>query len=262
MSKRSISFSREILHQAKAKLLHHHIKSTRKYKPATISDELEGSIKLFPQNTIFFSLFMQIEAARFLRVDDRVRALTRDLFWACPQGNSAADSIIPHFSSVFSELQRGAAASGAEPSAGGKTSITTAAGHSVRAAFEHAFDTRAGSSSAALWKLYVLFEISQGRADFARKAFYRGVRACPWAKALVMMAFTHLRAAGVMGFEELKKVYNVLVEKELRVHVDLEEVFEDYDAAAERATTPVAMPQATATATRPNGMSIYANQSP
>lgn len=240
MPKRSVSFFREILHQAKAKLLHHHIKSTRKYKPATVSDELERSIKLFPQNTIFFSLFTQIEAARFLRVDDRVRALTRDMLSTQPQGNSAADSIIPHFFSVFSELQRGAAASGAEPSTAGKTSMTTAAAHSVRAAFEHAFDTRAGRSSAALWKLYVLFEISQGRADLARKAFYRGIRACPWAKALVMVAFTHLREAGVMGFEELRKVYNVLVEKELRVHVDLEDVFEDYGAAAGRDIAPVA----------------------
>lgn len=236
MPSRSIFFSREILHQAKAKLLHHHIKSTRKYKPATVSDELKGSIKLFPQNTIFLSLFAQNETARFLRVDDGVRALTRDLLATDQHGNSAVESIIPHFFSVFSELERGVAASSAEPWTAGKTSMTTAAANSVRAAFEHSFGTRAGRSSAALWKLYVVFEISQGRADLARQVFYRGVRACPWAKALVMVAFTHLREIGVMSFEELRKVYNVLVEKELRIHVDLEEVFEDYDTAVERET--------------------------
>lgn len=234
MPNRSVLFFREVLHQAKAKLLHHHIASTRKYKPATIRDELEGSIKLFPQNTIFLSLFVQNETARFLRIDDRVRALTRDLLPTYQAGSSAADSIIPHFFSVFSELQRGTAASGVEPSVIMMTSMTTAAAHSVRAAFEHVFDTRAGSSSAALWKLYVLFEISQGRADLARQAFYRGVRACPWAKVLIMVAFTNLRETGVMSFDELRKVYNVLVEKELRIHVDLEDVFEDYDMAIER----------------------------
>ncbi|KAK2757596.1 hypothetical protein FQN54_004565 [Arachnomyces sp. PD_36] len=239
MSSPSISFFREILHQAKAKLLHHHINSTRKYKPATIRHELEGSIKLFPQNTIFLSIYAQNETARFLRIDDHVRALTRELFSSHQPRNLTADSIVHHFFSVFSELQRGAAASRAEASVIGtaaSTAMPTAAAHSVRAAFEHAFDTSAGRSSAALWKLYVLFEISQGRADLARQAFYRGVRACPWAKALVMVAFTHLRQARMMNFEELRKVYNILVEKELRIHVDIEEILEDYDAAIEEGT--------------------------
>lgn len=42
-----------------------------------------------------------------------------------------------------------------------------------------------------------------------------------------MLAFTHLR--NVLAFEELRKVYEVLGEKGLRVHVDLEDVFERYD---------------------------------
>jgi hypothetical protein len=253
MPNSSVSFFREVLHQAKAKLLHHHINSTRKYKPATIRDELETSIKLFPQNTIFLSLFTQNETARFLRIDDRVRVLAQDLLSKHQPGTSTADSIIPHFFSVLSELQRGAAASGAEPSVTARTSIAAATAHSARAAFEHAFDTRVGRSNAGLWKLYVLFEISQGRADLARQAFYRGVRACPWAKALVMLAFTHLRQTGMMSFEELRKVYNILVEKELRIHFDLEEALEDYGASANRDIAighqaeldapPIAMPQ-------------------
>lgn len=53
-----------------------------------------------------------------------------------------------------------------------------------------------------------------------------------------MLAFTHLRADLVkqrhdqeldmgMGFEELRRVYNVLVEKELRIHVDIEGMLDE-----------------------------------
>lgn len=53
------------------------------------------------------------------------------------------------------------------------------------------------------------------------------MRACPWAKEFYLLAFTHLR--DVLGFKELRKLYEVLGEKGLRVHVDLEDVFEGYD---------------------------------
>lgn len=41
----------------------------------------------------------------------------------------------------------------------------------------------------------------------------------------MMLAFTHLREA--LGFENLKRVYNVMGEKELRVYVDLGETIEE-----------------------------------
>ncbi|WP_413761153.1 hypothetical protein, partial [Vibrio vulnificus] len=55
-----------------------------------------------------------------------------------------------------------------------------------------------------------------------------------------MLAFGHLRADNVrqrfgdnktvgagMGFAELREAYNVLVEKELRVHVDIEALLDE-----------------------------------
>ena len=42
-----------------------------------------------------------------------------------------------------------------------------------------------------------------------------------------MLAFEHLR--DVLSFDELRKIYEVLGEKGLRVHLDLEDVFERYD---------------------------------
>ena len=43
----------------------------------------------------------------------------------------------------------------------------------------------------------------------------------------MMLAFTHLRS--VMGDDELRSVYNVMGEKELRVRVDLSGIFREWD---------------------------------
>lgn len=56
--------------------------------------------------------------------------------------------------------------------------------------------------------------------------WYRGLRACPWAKELYVTGFEMLEE-GEVGFEELRGTWKVMGEKELRVHVDLEEEFEE-----------------------------------
>lgn len=43
-----------------------------------------------------------------------------------------------------------------------------------------------------------------------------------------MLAFRERGLRELMGQDELRKVWNVLVEKELRIHVDLEEWFNDW----------------------------------
>ena len=66
---------------------------------------------------------------------------------------------------------------------------------------------------------------------------YRAVRSCPWAKQLYLFAFHHLRgrradAVGEgMNDAELRALFRVMSEKELRLHVDLNEmdVHEDTD---------------------------------
>jgi hypothetical protein len=201
------SSSREELHQSKARLLYHHMTTVKYYKPSLIRQELEESIKLFPNNTIFLSLYFWLESRS--RIDDRVRSIVRNPTFA----ESTKDSIIGHFFSVYTELHRSVSS--------GSTV------HSVRAAFERAVEHPSGKASAALWKLFVLFELRYGDPARAKEVFYRGMRAAPWAKPFMMLAFTHMKDS--MTFEELRKVYNVLGEKELRVHVDLEDAFERHD---------------------------------
>lgn len=54
---------------------------------------------------------------------------------------------------------------------------------------------------------------------------FRSLRACPWAKELYIVALE--RGAESLGWEEMKGTWRVMGEKELRVHVDLEDSFEE-----------------------------------
>ena len=82
-------------------------------------------------------------------------------------------------------------------------------------------ESTCGKQSAALWKLYFMFEHSRGEMQKAKDVFYRGMMACPWAKELYMLAFSYLR--DVVPIEELRGVYEAMVERGLRIHVSLEE---------------------------------------
>ncbi|MCJ1475511.1 hypothetical protein MMC13_004174 [Lambiella insularis] len=200
----------ELLHQARAQLLYYHTSHTQLFKPALIRSTLTESIKLFPQNTIFLSLYAQNET-RF-RIDDRVRSIVSDLLLTNHStGSSSNESIISHFFAVYAELNR-------STTLGSNT-------HSIRGVFERAIDSQCGKQSAAMWKLYFLFEHSRGELQRARAVFYRAVRACPWMKELYLLPFEFLE--DVVPMAELKGVYEMVVERELRVFVSLDEAFEE-----------------------------------
>jgi hypothetical protein len=232
-----LCFTHELLHQARARLLYYHTTNSRAYRPSQIRELLTESISLFPHNTIFLSLFAWNES-RF-RIDGRVRDVLRDLITKGKSTDRDHDQSVPittQLFALFTELHR--------PVISGSTL------HSVRAAFERAIgDNPTATSkdrsrfSLSLWKLYVLFELSRNNVQQAKEVFYRGIRACPWSKELVMLAFSHLRADMVqrqpqtqgstvgMEFGELQHVYRVLVDKELRIHVDIEPELEEAETA-------------------------------
>ncbi|KAL1627441.1 hypothetical protein SLS54_002366 [Diplodia seriata] len=222
------SAANEAAHQSQCQLLSHHSKRAKLFKPAVTRSALQESITLFPNNTKFLAAFAANEA-RF-RVDDRVRAIMHDVVLKQQQSqqsisiqstsSSSSPSIIGWQFAVFAELKRGA-------NLGGST-------HAVRAAFEKATASESvGCKSAALWESYVDYLVAVdggdgggGGAPAAKRAFLRGLRFLPYAKRYLMRAF----AGGVveaMGWEELRSVYRTLLEKELRVHVDIEEEVEE-----------------------------------
>ena len=201
----------ELLHQARARLLHYHTVHTHSFKPAVVRSVLADSITAFPQNTIFLSLYAWNE--RRSRIDDRVRSILQSvtLRTTHDQHGYRRESVISHFFAVYTELNHSIEAG---------SNI-----HSVRSTFERAVDSEGGKSSAALWKLYFLFEHSRGDFQRAKGVFYRSTRACPWAKALYLLPFQYLSTT--IPAEELKGVYDTMVEKGIRVHVSLDDTFEN-----------------------------------
>lgn len=243
------SFTIELLHQSQAKLIFYHVRKGSAYKPSHIRNLLADSISQYPHNTIFLCLFAWNESRS--RIEERVRDVVRNITHTSSNSNSSNQAnqvpVTTHLFSIYSELSR--------PVYAGSTL------HSARAAFEKAIgDSQPTStpsnttkssdasnttnstarSNITIWKLYILFELSRGNVQRAKDVFYRAMRSCPWSKELVMLAFGHLRADNVrqrfgdnktvgagMGFAELRGAYNVLVEKELRVHVDIEALLDE-----------------------------------
>lgn len=219
------SQSIEILHQSRARLLHiHPTLSPRGYRPAEINLQLAESLCKFPNNSMFHHLYQEHTQRSGLL--ERIREVV-PLSVSTSEGNSPNSSIVPYLFAIHKELCR--------PSYAGSTT------HSIRAAFERG--VAAAKASVKIWGWYIKWEVSLSNktepvvapaAKPVRKkemepprnravdVYYRGIRACSWAKELYMLAFEEGALRKAIGGIELRKVYDVMLEKGLRVHVDLE----------------------------------------
>ena len=200
----------ESLRQKFAHLLYHHATHTHLFRPSEIRSCLAESIVRFPENTIFLSLYAWNET-RF-RIDDRVRATVQDVVLGANKvPPKSQESVVSHFFAIHTEVTRGVARGSNE--------------NAIRASFERAVESKGGAHCAGIWKMYFVFEHSLGDLKRATAVFHRGIRACPWVKELYLLPFEYLRdGPGAMQDADLKGVYDLMVEKELRVHVDLEEL--------------------------------------
>ncbi|EKG12592.1 protein of unknown function DUF1740 [Macrophomina phaseolina MS6] len=205
------SAANEIAHQAQCQMISYHSKHVKLFKPVITRSVVQESIKFFPNNTKFLAIYAANEA-RF-RVDDRVRAIMQDVVL-----HKGDQSIVGWFFAVYSELKRG-------ENLGGTT-------HAVRAAFERAVESDSGQKSSALWTSFVLYLCAISEHVAAKRTFFRGLLHVPYSKSYIMLAFEHL--AGEMDFKELRSVYNTLQEKELRVHVEIEEELEEVQRVIDR----------------------------
>ena len=202
--------SEESLRQSFAHLLCYHAIHTHLFRPSEMRSFLSQSIARFPENTIFLSLYAWNES-RF-RMDERVRFIVQDVVLGAnkisPKGQ---ESVVSHLFVIHTELTR---------------SVTRGSNdHAIRASFERAVESKSGAHCAGIWKMYFCFEHSRGNLKNATAVWYRGIRACPWVKELYLLPFEYLRhGPGAMRDADLKKVYDMMVEKGLRLHVDLEQL--------------------------------------
>jgi hypothetical protein len=224
--KLTISPWAELQAQSICRFLAHHTVYAPIVKPALIRTTLEPLIVHFPNNTILLSLFAANEA-RF-SLDDRVRGIMHQTALQRSEETSVAGWAF----AIHHETLKG--------------EIAGSTAHSIRALYIRATDST-GAHCPALWHDYFCFEIEQlgkerarrpdkvrkdgkksrweGRVDEAeqrlKETFYAGLKKLPWCKEFVMLVFKHAR--DVFGEEELWRVYHVMVEKELRLYIELDD---------------------------------------
>ncbi|KAK2630270.1 hypothetical protein QTJ16_001090 [Diplocarpon rosae] len=202
LQKRQQPALQELLLQSAARLLVHHTR-VGPFRPALLRTHLTSSLSHFPQNTVFLSLYTWTEAR--LRVDNRVRAILQTRILS-PENDTLSSRLF----AIKYELQHGTV-------------------HSAKAAFEHAVAAPSSKGSAGLWRSYVMFcwQTREFRA-LVKEVWYRALRACPWAKELFICGLE--RPVEGLEWEEMHGTWRVMGEKELRVHVDLEDRFEEIEA--------------------------------
>jgi len=216
----------EIQAQEIARFLTHHVAHAPIVKPSLIRTTLEPLISRFPNNTILLSLYAANEA-RF-SIDDRVRGIMhQNTLHSSEERSIAGWAFAIHYEMLKGEIS-------------GSTS------HSIRALYKRAIDST-GAHCPALWKAYVHFELAQLERERARRTskslrhegkkskwgarieeaeqrvkdtFYAGLKNLPWCKEYIMLVFTD--AKDVFGDVEKWKLSRVLLEKELRLYVELD----------------------------------------
>jgi hypothetical protein len=213
----------EMLHQIKAGIIAHHIQQRRLYRPAFVRFELETSIAHFPDNTIFLEMYRDNEA-RF-RLDDRVRSILKTQVLTQKQS-----PLVTWTFAVNQELLRY------------KSQSSGSTAESVRSTFNRALMT-VGSPvrySQMLWMMWFRFEMQLAQEEAAKRptvgrgiagqnyfeklkhVFLSGLHHLPWFKCWILLGLETFDGDDGLRWstQDLKRLYDVLVERELRIRVD------------------------------------------
>lgn len=189
----------ELLRQAFAHLLYYHEIKTP-FKSHGVRPLLADSIRAFPSNHIFWSLKAWMDS-RYGSID-RLRAIADRHINFIDSGHRLTDDICLHVTNINIELW----------------GVYGSNVNSIRSTFKYAVESKNGAHCAFLWKMFYLFECANRATNKAKAILRLGIKACPWAKALYLLAFEH-PLAGLDGWSEadLRGLYNVMIEKGLRI---------------------------------------------
>ncbi|EMC92076.1 hypothetical protein BAUCODRAFT_38105 [Baudoinia panamericana UAMH 10762] len=205
-----------LLLQAQARLIQHHIKRHRPYRPALLRSVLEESVRSFPHDSLLLYGYIRNEA--HFRLQDRIRlSLREDLL----TGRDA--SIVGCSIAINEEVRRF------------REQTVGATQNAVRALFTRALVSPDSGvkHSIVLWTAWFEFELSlceestggNGQEQALRRAkqvFLDGVRCLPWYKGWIVRGMRAFAVKGWMTDDELRQLYDVLMERELRVRTSTE----------------------------------------
>ncbi|KAK5696933.1 hypothetical protein LTR17_024163 [Elasticomyces elasticus] len=218
-----LSAANEMLLQAQAGLFKLHIDRHRPYKPAALRAELFENLRTFRNNTVLLELYVQVGAQT--RIDDRLKTSLQEDVMTGPDA-----TVVGWSCAIAQEINRFSSF---------ETSGATA--NSVRSLFARALLASESKvrHSIMLWKWWLAFELpvrhpellpvrtkKQDTLEKAKQVFLDGLRTLPWCKAWVVLGLQVMAEAGSMTNGELRQVYDVLGERELRVRMSVEDMEE------------------------------------
>ncbi|GAA5826903.1 hypothetical protein JCM11251_002152 [Rhodosporidiobolus azoricus] len=199
------SAEREEAYMMYAKLLYRHMAVGGGYRPAQLRDLLERAVKEFKNNTLFLSLLYHNELR--MKIQNRFRRSLEEL--VLKERDATSEGWL---FAIFAELHVNARAINV---------------YAVRNLFDRALDSPKSQSSASLWTLYIDFEVKNGELQRAKSLIYRALRECPWCKELYLRPFSpSLRS--VYRSRELRDFHHLLLEKGLRLRVELDPFLDGY----------------------------------
>ncbi|KAI8968975.1 NRDE-2, necessary for RNA interference-domain-containing protein [Mycotypha africana] len=166
------------------------------YKPSRLRQLMERALALFPNNTIFLSFYIWNESRT--KIYNRVQQLLSNAL-------HRDSNIVLYLSAIFSELHR----------------YKPYQVNSVRDLFERSVEDSKTRASVVLWKLYIQFEMLQNNKERAKTLFYRAVRECPWSKELYLQGIELFEST--MDTRETNELVNVMMEKEIRIRIPIDE---------------------------------------
>lgn len=227
LHKPQILTASELHAQTISSFLAFHVSHTATSRPRLVRSTLAPHIASFPSNTLLLATFAANEARSAL--DDRVHGHMSRVLALAPTSNPSTWAFALHHETL-------------------KGRIAGSTSHSVRALFRRATAGDAqGAHTPALWAAWLRFEMQELRAardkladkkpsrdgrskwearveaqeNRVRDTFYAALKSVPWCKDVVLLAFTDARQVFADG--ELRRLYGVMAEKEMRLYVELEE---------------------------------------
>jgi len=80
---------------------------------------------------------------------------------------------------------------------------------------------------------YLYFEHARGDTNSLKNIVHRGISHLPWSKQFIITSLSLLGIRSV-PFEDLRSLHQVLEDRELRVHTDVEEQIHQTEASHNR----------------------------
>ena len=214
----------ETIHQRRSQLIYLHTSSNcGPFEPKQILRTLSDSAKAFPHNSIFITLHDQYQ--RKYGLMDRLRGIAAEAF----SDERESHSPMRHIQSINREMS-------------GSADFGTTE-HSIRAAFHGATEEGATGCHCPTIRLgHVRWEVEllkkrprrspmskqqeRKQVSTAVQALHAALRACPWVKELYMLAFESEVMRDALGQAGLKQIYETMLERGLRVHIDISDRIE------------------------------------